>query len=44
MLNTIVGLFFSNGFQRTIFDGYFIPSQLYLFIKGLIFDILCGSL
>ena len=37
-------IFFSNAFQSSIFDGYFIPFQLYLFIKVLIFDFLCGSL
>ena len=41
-LRTIVTLFFSNFFQSSFSDGKSIPSQLYLFIKGLIFVILCG--
>ena len=44
ILKAIVGLFFSNVFQSSIFDGYFIPFPLWLFIKGLIFDILCRFL
>ena len=43
-LRAIATLFFSNFFQLFFSDGKFIPSQLYLFIKGLIFVILCGSL
>ena len=43
ILRAIVTLFFSNFFQSSFSDGKFIPSQLYLFIKGLIFVILCGS-
>ena len=35
-------LLFSNFFQSSSSDGKFIPSQLYLFIKGLIFAIPCG--
>ena len=43
-LRAIVGLFFSNVFQSSIFGEFFIPSQLYLFIKGLIFIQLGASL
>ena len=39
ILRAIVGLFFSNVFQSSVF-----PFQLYLFIKCLIFDIFSGSL
>ena len=38
-LRAVVTLFFSNFFQLSFSDGKFIPSQLYLFIKGLIFVI-----
>ena len=34
---------FPNFFQSSFSDEKFIPSQLYLFIKSLIFVILCGS-
>ena len=34
LLRAIVTLFFSNFFQSFFSDGKFIPSQLYLFIKG----------
>ena len=43
ILRTIVALFFSNSFQLSFSDGKCIPSQLYLFIKSLIFVSLCGS-
>ena len=43
-LKSNFGLFSSNVFQSFIFDGYFIPFQLYLLTKGLIFDALCASL
>ena len=39
-LRAIVALFFSNLFYLSFFDGKFIPSNLYLFTKGLIFIIL----
>ena len=42
MLRAIVRSFFSNVFQSTIFDGWFLPSQLYLFINGLMFETLSG--
>ena len=35
-----VAEFFSNVLQSPIFDGRFIPSQLYLFMNGLIFQTL----
>ena len=38
-LRAIVILYFSNFFQSSFFDAKFIPSQLYLFIDGLIFAI-----
>ena len=38
-LRVIVTLFFSNFFQSTFSDRKFIPSHLYLFIKGLLFVI-----
>ena len=41
-LRAIVLLFFSRFFWSSFSDGKFIPSQLYLFIKGLIFVILSG--
>ena len=41
-LRAIVGLFLSNFFQSSIFDKYFIPFQLYLFINVLIFETLSG--
>ena len=37
ILRTIAKLFFSKFSQSSSFDGYFILSQLYLSIKGLIF-------
>ena len=37
-LRAIAGLFFSNVFQSFIFNGYFIPSQLCLFINGIMFE------
>ena len=40
-LRATVTLFFSNFFEWSFSDGKFIPSQLYLFIKGLIFVIVC---
>ena len=43
-LRAIVTLFFSKFFQSFFSDGKFIPCQLHLFIKGLIFIILCRSL
>ena len=43
MLGAIVPLFFSNLCQSSFSDGKCVPSHLYLFIKGLIFVILCGS-
>ena len=42
-LRGIVWLIFSNFFQSPFSDGKFIPFQLYLFIKGLVFVILCRS-
>ena len=36
----MVTLFFSEFFQSSFSDGKFIPSHLYLFVKGLIFVIL----
>ena len=42
-LRTIVTLFFSIFFHSFFSDGEFTPSQSYLFIKDLIFVILCGS-
>ena len=42
-LRAIVQLFFSNFFQSFFSDGKFISFQLYLFIKCLIFVILCRS-
>ena len=36
--------YFFEHFQSSIFDWYFIPLKLYLLIKGLMFDSLCGSL
>ena len=43
ILITIVRLFFSYFSQSPYSDGKFIPSQIYLSIKGLIFVILCES-
>ena len=43
-LRVIVTLFVSNFFLSSRFHGYFVPFQLYLFIIGLIFDILYGFL
>ena len=40
ILKAIVGLFFSSIFQSFFPDWYFILFQLYLFLKGLFFDIL----
>ena len=37
-------IFLGFSFNHPFSDGKSIPSQLYLFIKGLIFVILCGSL
>ena len=42
-LRAIAVLFFLTVIQLSIFDGYFIPSQLYLFINYLRFETLCGS-
>ena len=42
-LSVIVALFFSNFFQLSFSIEKFILSQLYLFIKGLILVIPCGS-
>ena len=42
-IKNIVTLFFSSFLQWSFFDGKFIPSQLYLFIKVLFFVILCRS-
>ena len=42
-LKGIIRLFFSNFFQISFFGEKFIPSQLYLSVKGLIFVILCRS-
>ena len=42
-LKAIVTLFFPIFFQSSFSDEKFIPSQLYLFIKSLIFVILCRS-
>ena len=42
ILRAIIGLFFLNVFQLSTFDGYFIPFQLYLLIKGLTFDNFSG--
>ena len=42
-LRAIVTLFSSLFFQLSFCGGTFIPSQLHLFIKGLIFVMLCGS-
>ena len=42
-LGAIVTLFFSVCFQSSFSFGEFIPSQLYLFVKSLIFVILCRS-
>ena len=42
ILRAIIGLFFFNVFQLSIFDGYFIPFQLYILIKGLTFDTFSG--
>ena len=42
-LRAIVTLFFSIFFQSSFSDGKLIPSQLYLFINGLIFLILCEN-
>ena len=44
ILRAYVGLFFSNISESAVFDWFFIPFQLYLFIKDLIFDILCWSI
>ena len=41
-LRAIVRSIFSNFIQSSFSDGYFIPFQLYLFIKGLIFVSLSG--
>ena len=41
-LRAIVILFFSNFFQSSFSDGNLISSELYLFIKGLIFIVLSG--
>ena len=41
-LRAIVILFFSNFFQSFFSDGKLISSELYLFIKGLIFVVLSG--
>ena len=42
-LGAVVRLFFSIFFQSSFSNGKFIPAQLYLFIKGLMFVILCRS-
>ena len=39
-LRAYVTLFFSIFFQLSFFEKKFVPSQLYLFIKGLIFGII----
>ena len=39
-LRAIVGLFLSNVFEPSIFDGYFILSQLYFFTNVFIFETL----
>ena len=41
-LRAIIGLFLSNFFSSSIFDKYFSPFQLYLFINVLIFETLSG--
>ena len=41
-MRAIVGYFFSDVFQSPIFEGWFIPSQLHLFINGIIFETLSG--
>ena len=43
ILRATVKLFFSNSFQSFFSDGKFLSFQLYLFIKGLVFVILCRS-
>ena len=43
ILRAIVLLFYSNIFQSFGPDGKSLLLQLYLPIKGLIFDIICGS-
>ena len=42
-LRAIVTLFCSSFFESSFLDGNFIHFQIYLFIKSLIFVILCGS-
>ena len=41
-LRVIATLFFSSYFQWSFSNGKFVTSQLYLFLEGLIFVVLCG--